>query len=48
LKINGFENINIYPLIANILNLKITEPLDGNIKVLRPTLKQSAVNNTRQ
>ncbi len=38
-KIKGFENINIYPLIANILQLKITDPIDGNIKVLKPILK---------
>jgi predicted AlkP superfamily pyrophosphatase or phosphodiesterase len=38
-KIKGFENINIYPLIANILQLKITDPIDGNIKILKPILK---------
>ena len=37
-KIKGFENINIYPLITNILQLKITGPVDGNLKVLRPIL----------
>jgi predicted AlkP superfamily pyrophosphatase or phosphodiesterase len=39
LKINGFENINVYPLIADILQLKITEPIDGKLKVLKPILK---------
>ena len=34
-----FENIHIYPLIAEILNLKITKPIDGDIKVLKKTLK---------
>ena len=38
-KIRGFENIHIYPLIADILQLKITDPIDGNIKVLKPLLK---------
>src|SRR5450432_1296841 len=38
-KIKGFENINVYPLIANILQLKITEPVDGNLKVLKAILK---------
>jgi len=38
-KIRGFENIHIYPLIAQILQLKITEPVDGNLKVLKPILK---------
>jgi predicted AlkP superfamily pyrophosphatase or phosphodiesterase len=39
LKIKGFENVNIYPLITKILQLKIIEPVDGNIKVLQPILK---------
>jgi len=36
--INGFENINIYPLIAKILGLEITEKIDGNLKVLKNIL----------
>ena len=39
LKIHGFENIHVYPLIADILQLKVTEPVDGNLKVLKPILK---------
>ncbi len=39
MKIRGFENINVFPLMTNILQLKITEPVDGNIKVLKPILK---------
>jgi predicted AlkP superfamily pyrophosphatase or phosphodiesterase len=39
LKIRGFENINVYPLIADILKLKITEPIDGKLKVLKPILR---------
>jgi predicted AlkP superfamily pyrophosphatase or phosphodiesterase len=38
-RIKGFENINIFPLITNILQLKITSPVDGNLKVLKPVLK---------
>jgi predicted AlkP superfamily pyrophosphatase or phosphodiesterase len=38
-KIKGFENVNVYPLIANILQLKISDPVDGNLKVLKPMLK---------
>jgi predicted AlkP superfamily pyrophosphatase or phosphodiesterase len=40
LKIGGFENIHIYPLIADILQLKVTEPVDGDLKVLKPILKR--------
>jgi predicted AlkP superfamily pyrophosphatase or phosphodiesterase len=38
-KIKGFENIDIYPLITDILQLKISEPVDGNLNVLKPILK---------
>ena len=40
LTIQPFENVNVYPLIAHILGLKITEPIDGNLKVLESTLKK--------
>ncbi len=39
LKIKGFENISIYPLIAKILELKITDPIDGRLEVLKTILK---------
>lgn len=39
LKINEFSNVNIYPMVAEILGLKIDEPIDGNIKVLKKILK---------
>jgi predicted AlkP superfamily pyrophosphatase or phosphodiesterase len=39
LKIRGFENIHIYPLIADILQLKVTETVDGDLKVLEPILR---------
>jgi predicted AlkP superfamily pyrophosphatase or phosphodiesterase len=40
LNIRGFENIHIYPLVAKLLQLKITEPVDGRLTVLRPVLKE--------
>ena len=40
-RIPGFENINVYPMIADILRLKISEPIDGNLKVLKPILQKS-------
>jgi len=39
-KIESFENVNIYPLIAKILNLKIDTKIDGDISVLENTLKK--------
>jgi predicted AlkP superfamily pyrophosphatase or phosphodiesterase len=39
LEINEFSNVNVYPLIAKILGLKITEPIDGEIQVLDRILK---------
>lgn len=38
--IDEFENINVYPLVAEILGLKITQPIDGKLKVLKETLKK--------
>jgi predicted AlkP superfamily pyrophosphatase or phosphodiesterase len=38
-KIRGFENVNIYPLIADILRLKVTEPVDGDLKVLKTIVR---------
>ena len=38
-QIHGFENIHIYPLITETLGLNITQPVDGNISVLKPILK---------
>lgn len=40
LEIDEFENINVYPLVAEILGLKITQPIDGKLKVLKETLKK--------
>ncbi|SUX47853.1 alkaline phosphatase family protein [Chryseobacterium indoltheticum] len=40
LVIDQFENINVYPLVAEILGLKIIEPIDGKIKVLKKIVKK--------
>lgn len=41
LRIDGFENVNVYPLIAHILGLKYEEgAIDGKLEVLRNTLKK--------
>jgi predicted AlkP superfamily pyrophosphatase or phosphodiesterase len=37
--IPSFENVNVYPLIAQILGLKITEPVDGSLQVLKGILR---------
>ncbi|WP_313099442.1 ectonucleotide pyrophosphatase/phosphodiesterase [Epilithonimonas sp.] len=39
LLIDEFENINVYPLVAEILDLKINDKIDGKLKVLKPILK---------
>ena len=39
LKIDAFENVHVYPLIAHLLGLDITEKIDGELKVLKPILK---------
>ncbi len=39
MKIPSFENIHVYPLIAQILGLKISEEIDGNKVVLQGILK---------
>ncbi len=38
--IDEFANINVYPLVAEILGLKIDHPIDGKLKVLKATLKE--------
>ncbi|MBV8328061.1 ectonucleotide pyrophosphatase/phosphodiesterase [Chryseobacterium sp.] len=38
--IGEFENVNIYPLVTEILGLKIDQPVDGKLKVLKETLKE--------
>ena len=39
--IEGFENVNVYPLIAHILGLKYDEQkIDGKLNILKPILKK--------
>lgn len=40
LTIGEFANINVYPLVAEILGLKIDQPIDGKLKVLKETLNE--------
>lgn len=40
LVIDEFENINVYPLVAEILRLKPDQPIDGKLKILKPILKE--------
>nr|WP_315026193.1 ectonucleotide pyrophosphatase/phosphodiesterase [uncultured Chryseobacterium sp.] len=39
LVIDEFSNVNVYPLVAEILGLKIDQPIDGKLKVLKETLQ---------
>ena len=39
IKVPSFENVNIYPLIAKILGLQITEQIDGKAAVLADIIK---------
>lgn len=40
MQIGEFANVNVYPLVADILGLKIDQPIDGKIKVLEKTVKE--------
>lgn len=40
LLIDEFSNVNVYPLVAKILDLKINQPVDGKLEVLENTLKK--------
>lgn len=39
LNIKAFDNINVYPIVTDILGLKITSPIDGKDKVAHKILK---------
>jgi predicted AlkP superfamily pyrophosphatase or phosphodiesterase len=39
LTIEAFENVHVYPLIARILGLAITEKIDGRPEILQPILR---------
>jgi len=38
--IDEFANVNVYPLVTEILRLKTDQPIDGKLKVLKKTLKE--------
>ncbi|MCZ2102389.1 MAG: ectonucleotide pyrophosphatase/phosphodiesterase [Chitinophagales bacterium] len=38
-KVCSFENVHVYPLIAEMLHLQIAHPIDGDIKKLKKILK---------
>lgn len=38
-QVNEFENVNVYPLVAEVLGLKTDQPIDGKLKVLKEILK---------
>jgi hypothetical protein len=40
LSIPAFENVDVYPLIAQILGLTISQPIDGAANVLNGALKK--------
>lgn len=42
LRIEEFQNIHIYPLIAHILGLRTPDNLDGQLRVLTPILKNAS------
>lgn len=42
LTIDEFQNIHIYPLIAHLLGLDISSPIDGRLSVLEPILRAKA------
>lgn len=45
--IGEFANINVYPLVAEILGLTIDQPIDGKIKVLKNIIKESGKDELR-
>ncbi|KFF24190.1 alkaline phosphatase family protein [Chryseobacterium vrystaatense] len=38
--VDEFSNVNVYPLVTEILGLKIEQPVDGKLKVLKEILKE--------
>ena len=38
-EINEFQNVSVYPLVAEILGLKISEPIDGKFSEVKKALK---------
>jgi hypothetical protein len=37
--IEEFQNIHLYPLIAKLLRLQVSDKIDGDVSVLAPILK---------
>jgi predicted AlkP superfamily pyrophosphatase or phosphodiesterase len=38
--VDEFANVNVYPVVTEILGLKTDQPIDGKLKVLKKTLKE--------
>ena len=38
-EINEFQNVSVYPLVAEILGLKISESIDGKFSEVKKALK---------
>jgi hypothetical protein len=45
IKIGSFENVNVYPFIAKILGLTVTDKLDGSEAVLDRIYEPAALNS---
>jgi predicted AlkP superfamily pyrophosphatase or phosphodiesterase len=41
IRIPTFENVHVYPLVARLLGLDITQPIDGRLEVLEGILKEN-------
>ncbi|WP_294313280.1 ectonucleotide pyrophosphatase/phosphodiesterase [uncultured Chryseobacterium sp.] len=41
LEIGEFQNVNVYPLVVDMLGLKISQPIDGKRKVLKKIVKEN-------
>jgi len=37
--IDEFENVNVYPVVAEILGLKIEQPIDGKLRHIKKILR---------
>ncbi len=46
-RIPSFENVNVYPLVCQILGLTYSHDIDGKIEVLGPILKKKKSANAR-
>lgn len=39
LRVGAIDNVHVYPLVMDILGLKVTGPIDGDLAVLKPALR---------